>query len=147
MTSQVTWTHDAHFAKRAASAAKARAFVGSHLSQHDLPYLVDDVQLVVGELVSNVLVHARTAAGVTLQELPFSVTLTVRNGRAASSVARITKPIETSGRGLAVVDHWSDDWGVETAMNGEQAVWALFGVRPPPYPQPSDRPPFPRRLG
>lgn len=134
MTTQVAWTHDAHFAHRPSSARGARDFVQLRLNEHDLPYLVDDVRLVVSELVSNVWRHARSPARVTLEELLFCVKLTVRNGAAdAGPVARFAKPTDVSGRGLAVVAQCSAGWGVESAADGEQAVWALFAVQPPSY--------------
>jgi hypothetical protein len=50
MAPLVTWSHEAAFAPRAVSVARARDFTTQHLAQHHLLYLVEDVRLVVSEL-------------------------------------------------------------------------------------------------
>ena len=60
------WKHDLELTAHATSAARARCFVGQRLIEHELQYLADDVQLVVSELATNALTHARTPFTVTL---------------------------------------------------------------------------------
>ena len=132
MASQVIWSQEAHFSPDHTSAAKARVFVGTHLKAHELTYMSDDVELVVSELVTNVLVHAHTAVSVTLEELLFCVRLTVHNGSSSPAMVK-TRVTSQGGRGLLIVDRCSEDWGVDTAANGDKSVWALFEVQPPPF--------------
>ena len=133
MTSQVIWSQEAHFSPDYTTAAKARVFVGSQLNAHELSYLSDDVELVVSELVTNVLVHAHSAVTVTLEELLFCVRLTVHNGSSAPAMVKTARSTDEGGRGLLVVDRCAEDWGIDTADNGDKSVWALFEVQPPPY--------------
>src|SRR3954454_17297981 len=133
MASQVIWSQEAHFSPDHTSAARARVFVGSQLNAHELGYLIDDVELVVSELVTNVLVHAHTAVSVTLEELLFCVRLTVHNGSSAPAMIKTARPTDEGGRGLFIVDRCTEDWGIDTAGNRDRHVWALFEMEPPPY--------------
>ena len=123
------WSYEVELAAELISASIARQFVGRHLGAHDLSYLVDDVRLVVSELAANVLVHARTPLVVSLVGDARSVLLTVRDGSAAFPVRAAADDLATSGRGLAIVDALSHDWGVVRGPGLEKAVWASFATR------------------
>jgi len=133
MTSQVIWCQEAHFSPENTSAAQARVFVASQLNAHELPYLIDNVELVVSELVTNVLVHAHSAVSVTLEELPFCVRLTVHNGSSSPAMVKNARSTDEGGRGRLVIDRCSADWGIDTATNGDKSVWALFEMHTPSY--------------
>jgi len=75
--SQTVWADEVKFAPVLTAPADAREFVDRHLTHHKLPYLVEDIRLVVSELVTNAVVHASTRVRVRLEELPFCVKLTV----------------------------------------------------------------------
>lgn len=120
------WGYEIDLAAELVSASMARQFVGHRLGAHDLPYLVDDVRLVVSELVANVLVHARTPMVVSLVGDALSVLLTVRDGSPAFPVRASADDRATSGRGLTIVDEFSHDWGVTRGPEHEKAVWASF---------------------
>src|SRR4051812_22066548 len=139
MASQVIWSREAHFSPDCTSAAKARVFVGSQLHAHELTYLTGDVELVVGELVTSVLVHAHTPVSVTLEELLFCVRLRVHNGSSAPAMVKTPRSTDGAGRGLMVVDRCTADWGIDNAANGDTFVWALFELRPPPFEPRGDR--------
>jgi hypothetical protein len=73
-------------------------------------YLVDDVQLVVSELATNAILHARTPFTVTLDGFDDLVFLTVMDGSvmdgSGSPPARVTaRPMMQGCRGLAVPSH------------------------------------------
>jgi anti-sigma regulatory factor (Ser/Thr protein kinase) len=133
MTARVIWSQEAHFSPEYSSAAEARVFVGSQLNAHELTYMSDDVELVVSELVTNVLVHAHSAISVTLEELPLCVRLTVHNGSSAPAMVKNTRSTDEGGRGLLIVDRCTEDWGIDTATNGDQSVWAVFELQTPSY--------------
>jgi anti-sigma regulatory factor (Ser/Thr protein kinase) len=130
---QPLWVREAHLNPEPRSAALARDFVGDELRQHDLRYLVLDVQLVVSELVTNAVRHARTTVDVTLEEQPFCVVLTVHDDIPATPVMRAPGASETGGRGLMIVRGVSVDWGVELDPQGGKSVWVMFGLRAPAF--------------
>ncbi len=130
MSDNSAWSYELELAAELISASIARQFVGHRLGPHDLSYLTDDVRLVVSELVANVLVHARTPMVVSLVGDGMSVLLTVRDGSPAFPVRDTADDdLATSGRGLAIVDALSHDWGVTRGPGHEKAVWASFATR------------------
>jgi hypothetical protein len=131
MSPQVVWTHEARFSPEPLSASRARHFVGSHLTAHRLPYLLSDVQLVVSELVTNAYLHARTPIRVRLEEFLFCVKLSVHDGSSTRPLARVPGRLVPGGRGLAIVDECSVQWGTTAETTGGKSVWALFAVTPP----------------
>lgn len=130
--SPVAGANETQFAPEAASPARARDFVERYLNQRDLPYLVDASCLVVSELVTNAVVHARTPIRVSIEELAHFVKLMVYDESAdlpvLSRAGRVG--IDESGRGLLLVDAVSEDWGIDLAGDEGKCIWALFAVRP-----------------
>jgi anti-sigma regulatory factor (Ser/Thr protein kinase) len=98
---------------------------------HRLPYLRSDVQLVVSELVTNAYLHARPPIRVRLEEFQFCVKLSVHDGSATRPMVRVPGGMEPGGRGLAIVDECSVQWGTTMESEGGKSVWALFDVTPP----------------
>jgi hypothetical protein len=92
------WSHTTELPVLAASAFKARDFVGRHLIEHGLSYLTDDVQLVVSELATNALIHAQTPFTVTLQALGRSVLLMVKDGSTAGPLYVAARDLDVGGR-------------------------------------------------
>jgi len=113
--------------RRPESAEAARHLVSTALDTWGLPELKDDARLVVTELVSNTVAHARhdtirvavTRLNAVLVEL--SVT------DLSMALPRIRRPAsadEESGRGLAIVAALTDGrWGTERRRWGKR-VWA-----------------------
>ncbi|QWZ08729.1 ATP-binding protein [Nocardioides panacis] len=116
----------AEFASNSASAAMAREFVTAHLEEHHLPDLVEDVRLVVSELATNAIRHARTPFTVILRGDPTSLLLTVRDGSPLAPLMVIAQVMDTRGRGVAIVAALSQRWGSSTASDGAKSVWARF---------------------
>lgn len=140
MTSTILWSHEAPFNPHPLSASSARDFVRGHLVDHDMPYLVEDIRLVVSELVTNAVVHARTPLIVTIQGLHFCVILTVQDDSDSPPATVYANVADTTGRGLDVVEQLSSHWGVSAEVGGGKSVWALFATRPIfMTPQPTDR--------
>ncbi|MER8221605.1 ATP-binding protein [Streptomyces sp. NPDC094143] len=119
---------------------EARKFTRRTLDQWDMGERFDDVCLVVSELVTNALRHGLTAhtpcAGaheppVRLHLMRWTERLVcaVRDPSHESPVARETDDFSAeSGRGLFLVDSFSDSWGwhpMAGALSGK-VVWALF---------------------
>lgn len=121
-----TWAHETALTGENQSAATARDFVRLHLGEHDLAFLGDDMELVVSELAANAVEHAGTPFTVYLSGDGDSVLLTVHDGSSSSPVQLPPGRTSTGGRGMAIVDRLSDDWGVDHDDEAEKSVWASF---------------------
>lgn len=92
-------------------------------------YLVEDVRLVVSELATNAMTHARTPFAVSLEQRVREVVVTVQDG-STSGVERVAADVlDMHGRGLVIVEHVSHDWGVAVEPSGTKSVWASFVTR------------------
>lgn len=129
--SRHAWSHRATFEATPISASRARSFAVQHLVGHGLSYLVEPVRLVASELATNALVHAHTAFVVTLEERDGTVRLTVRDDSLSLPARRSAQVMDSTGRGLEIVDVVSSDWGIDTDASGSKAVWAAFAIRGP----------------
>ncbi|WP_214404239.1 ATP-binding protein [Pseudonocardia lacus] len=88
-------------------------------------------QIVASELVTNTVVHARTACVLTLTSTPDSLRLGVRDyapGSAPESSDAL--PGRARGLGLVVVAGVSRAWGVTPHLDGK-TVWAVIPCRGP----------------
>ncbi|MFD4971063.1 ATP-binding protein [Streptomyces sp. NPDC058424] len=126
---------------------EARQFTGTTLDRWELGDRFDDVCLVVSELVTNALRHGMPAPSaspapscdhdspVRLHLLRWTGRLVcaVRDPSRESPVARETDDFSAeSGRGLFLVDSFSDSWGWHplTGPLDGKVVWALFRLPP-----------------
>jgi anti-sigma regulatory factor (Ser/Thr protein kinase) len=104
--------------------------------------LLYKVVLTASELVTNAVMHGRTRppceselVGIALVFRPgFAVGLLVTDNSAEMPVASSESPADsTSGRGLALVEAYSDSWRAIPRRTTEgvmgKDVWALFGCR------------------
>jgi hypothetical protein len=132
MTSPVIWSRCARFPPGNTSVVRAREFVGAELDARDMTYLVDSVELVVSEFVTNAVDRTHTSIGVSLEELLFCVRLTVRNGT-SSTMSKTARSTDEGGRSSLIVERVSARWGVGTAPDGDTSAWALFELRAPSY--------------
>ena len=129
MPTTVPWSHELELMALPLSVGGARGFVTDVLTEHELAVLVDDVRLVVSELATNALVHARTSFTVKLRTgLGQAVVLEVRDGSRSGPASVATTPLATTGRGIAIVDALSQAWGVDEYKGGGKSVWAVFPV-------------------
>lgn len=129
MGNEPEWTHRRRWSPDHTVVAEAREFVSTHLALHELPQLVADAALVVSELATNSVVHARTPFEVTLQRTNGTVLLQVSDESPRRPVARTQRTRSTAGRGLLLVEELGDSWGVLANLAGGKAVWVAFQVR------------------
>lgn len=106
-----------------ASASRARRFLGENLTTWGAPSFEDDARVVITELVTNAVLHARTAVAVSVALGNGRLRIEVRDGSAREPVCRHHSATATTGRGLSLIGQLSDDWGVEPRDNGK-VVWA-----------------------
>ncbi|MEU7323448.1 ATP-binding protein [Streptomyces griseoviridis] len=130
------------FLRNAESVRDARQFVRAVLLDLEVPDLADTAELVVSELASNAVLHARFGS--------FRVTV----GRADGDRVRVAvtdhsrvlpRPVdadesEDNGRGLAIVEAVSAKWGTDL-LNWGKRVWAELEA-PPPVELPANRVPI-----
>jgi anti-sigma regulatory factor (Ser/Thr protein kinase) len=124
---------------------EARHFTRRTLDGWDLGDRFDDLGLVVSELVTNALRHALPANTPRVPEQSPPVRLhlmrwterlvcAVRDPSADSPIAREADDFSAeSGRGLFLVDSFSDSWGWHPLAGtlGGKVVWALFRLPQP----------------
>ncbi|HTX01440.1 MAG TPA: ATP-binding protein [Acidimicrobiales bacterium] len=110
------------------SAREARQLVRSALA--GLPAsAADDVTLVVSELVTNALLHARTGLELEVRAEPGSILVAVRDG-SRQQPQRREGQLELGGRGLRIVEALASSWGVDVEPRGKR-VWCELPLGPP----------------
>lgn len=122
------WSHQAELFDEVSSVSHARAFVAGHLLDHKLADLVDDIELVVSELVTNALVHASSPYMVTLGASKETVRVEMLDGSHALPTLGAARSSDTSGRGMAIVEALSREWGVSDRGADGKSVWAEFDI-------------------
>ncbi len=117
-----------------ASVAAARWHLAADLADAGIVGpAIGDAALVVSELLSNAIRHARPLPGSTVQVAWALVDgwleVAVSDG-GASTRPHTAHPslFSIGGRGLAIVEHLATSWGVRTGDDGT-TVWALLAVR------------------
>ncbi|MFM9452412.1 ATP-binding protein [Streptomyces europaeiscabiei] len=127
----MTDTTEQLFASRPESVRQAREFADSVLQGWGRTARADDVRLCVSELATNAVLHG-TAPGhdflLRINANDDKVRVEVHDSRDQQPRAREASSTDTSGRGLALVDALSDDWGVEDRSPSGKIVWSLFKV-------------------
>jgi len=104
------------------SARAARRFVDRTLAGWDGPEARDDAVLLVDELVTNAIRHARTPVDLALEVGDDALYVEVYDADPALPVLRNPGPTQTSGRGLPTVAALADVWGVRPEPVGK-VVW------------------------
>ena len=102
------------------SVTEARRRVADLLSRWHRPELTDSATLLVTELASNAVLHARTEFRV-VTTLNHCVRLEVHDRSPNRPVVRHGDGLAGTGRGLQLVERLSDAWGVE--LNHGKVVW------------------------
>ena len=129
MSSETLWSHELSLPAEMRSVKQAREFVCVHLTEHELSHLLEDVRLVVSELATNAVLHARMTWKLSLSRSDGHVLLTVEDRSAFPLVPVQPEIWDTGGRGLLIVAALTQEWGVDTSTTDEKSVWAAFAVR------------------
>ncbi|GAB2571655.1 hypothetical protein GCM10027168_00440 [Streptomyces capparidis] len=112
----------------------ARDFALTTLRRWNLAELFDSVSLVASELVTNALRHGLSAESarwdspiqLCLVRRASRVLCVVRDPSSKGPVSKEPDFISESGRGLHLVDCFSDTWGWHPLGSHGKIVWALF---------------------
>jgi DNA-binding NarL/FixJ family response regulator len=107
----------------ARSAREARALVADALDSWGMAHLTETATLLVSELVTNAVVHARSDVQVIVRLVPSGLRVEVFDASPAVPVPRVAAPEDVSGRGLDFVDTMSTRWGVDHRGDDGKVVW------------------------
>ncbi len=118
------------------SVRQAREWIRSYAVEHGRAADVDTLVLLVSELVSNVVLHARTPCVLEASSSDDgTVRIEVRDGVAAlPRVGRPRADDAVSGRGLLLVESMASAHGADLLADGGKRVWfeLAAGTRPEP---------------
>lgn len=118
-----------------ASAGKARRWSEERAERAGVGAVSDTLGLLVSELVSNVVLHARTPCDLSISRVGSRLHVEVRDGS-----SRLPRPVgqpdpfALSGRGMVLIDALSESHGAEPLDGGGKKVWfelALPGSEEP----------------
>ncbi len=111
-----------------ASVGAARRFVRDVLISRMVGFgVVDTVELLTSEVVTNALVHARSAPELRVEVRSDAVRVEVCDTSETEPVLQQPGPDSASGRGMAIVEQLATGWGVERVPHDGKRVW--FEVR------------------
>jgi anti-sigma regulatory factor (Ser/Thr protein kinase) len=112
----------------------ARAFVGRCLTEHDIEAAYLDCQTVVSELVTNALVHGRGPIVVNVDVQDSEIVLSVSDTHPSTPLQRAAADDDETGRGLAIVDALTVEWGVSVGERGKTTYARVQSDRPMMHP-------------
>jgi serine/threonine-protein kinase RsbW len=115
----------------------ARQVTREVLAAWRLAHVEETAVLLVSELVTNAVRHARGTDAITLEleAVRTCLRIEVYRCRPGLAVPRTPGEFDESGLGFALVNSLADRWGVRETMTGETA-WAELDIRGEPGPQP-----------
>jgi anti-sigma regulatory factor (Ser/Thr protein kinase) len=135
----------------AGSVRAARDFTIATLQRWGVTERCEDIAIVVSELLTNALQHARPGSGGTRPRWPIRLGLlqpgccvlcAVADPSEVAPVPQTPGPLAETGRGLPIICALSDKWGCTTPGDTGKVVWAMFSTQlkpPPPGPHPLAR--------
>ena len=114
------------FRGEAAELGAVRQFVVDTLFRWGQDRHLENASIVVSELATNAILHARSDFIVSMSSRNGSFRLAVRDASTELPSARTPLPSAISGRGLLLVGVLTQRWGTEIVADGK-VVWAEFG--------------------
>ena len=114
------------------SVREARRFTRTTLHGWDLVALHESVELVASELVTNALRYAvpmgtpGTPVRLSLIRYTSRVVCAVRDPSTVPPAPKDPDYVAETGRGLHLVDSFSENWGWHPLSGSGKVVWALF---------------------
>jgi anti-sigma regulatory factor (Ser/Thr protein kinase) len=113
--------------------SEARAWISHVLETWDASAISETANLLTSELVSNAVRHAHSGPSITAAMVDGFLEVGVSDGLADQipQVGSATNRTVVGGRGIAIVEALSADWGVQVHPEGKQ-VW--FRIRADDWP-------------
>jgi anti-sigma regulatory factor (Ser/Thr protein kinase) len=112
------------------SASRARSLARERLTAYPED-TQETIALLVTELVTNAILHARTPMQLTMEAHPDHVRICVEDGSPERPEVRHYDPDSVTGRGLALVEQLASSWGIESNPSGK-VVWCEVAVESAP---------------
>ena len=110
------------------SVGAARRFVRDVLmSRQVADGVVDTVELLTSEVVTNAIVHGRSGPQLAVEIRDCAVRVAVRDLSPKLPVRHVGQLDDVSGRGVVIVEELASAWGVEREGNGSKRVWFEVG--------------------
>ena len=106
----------------ARSVPQARQHVATTLHRWNLDALIETTRLLTSELVTNAVLHARTAMTLTIEADGTGIRVSVTDGSPIPPSLRRHSLTATTGRGLRLLDQLADSWSVDDS-DGGKTVW------------------------
>lgn len=108
------------------SPAEARTFVRNVLEDWGVAgEVVEDAELLVSELVTNAIMHARTGTTVDVRRYDGSVEFAISDESVRPVELRLPTVEAVTGRGVYFLDQLAPDWQVEPTANGKTIRFSL----------------------
>lgn len=109
------------FAPEASEVSAARHFVAAVLEGWGLE--LDDLPLLVSELATNAVLHARSDFEVSVERAPDHVRVEVFDQNTRLPSFAVAPPDAYSGRGLLLLRELASAWGVESHSDSGKTIW------------------------
>ncbi|MDQ6726394.1 MAG: ATP-binding protein [Actinomycetota bacterium] len=89
--------------------------------------VVDTVELLTSEIVTNAILHGRAGPKLVVELHGSVVRVGVYDMGPEVPVRRLGHPDDVSGRGVLIVEELASAWGVERERGGGKRVWFEVG--------------------
>ena len=109
------------------ASAQARKYVRERMRAWGFDPAICDAELLVSELVTNSVLHARSSVRVEVVRVERGVRVAVYDDSPAVPRVRRYGPDAATGRGMLLVQRIAQRWGVEPCEYGK-CVWFEFAV-------------------
>lgn len=111
------------FAATSDAPRRARRFATSVLTEWGCERVLEAASVIVSELASNAVFHARSNFSVSIETRGDRLRITVHDENGARPVKRAGDASSARGRGLLMIEALATAWGVESQASGKD-VWA-----------------------
>ena len=85
--------------------------------------LIETVELLTTELVTNVVIHTRSASDLVVKADDHGVRVEVTDHDPHLPVMGAEEPAGTTGRGLLILEALADSWGVDGTADRAKTIW------------------------
>jgi anti-sigma regulatory factor (Ser/Thr protein kinase) len=97
--------------------------------QHLPPTVRSDACLILSEIVTNAVVHARTMITIAIECDHNAVAVAVTDNSSEAPQRKHHDDLDESGRGLLLIEELATSWGYDTSSDGEgKVIWFRIGT-------------------